>query len=211
MDPAALLYDAIVLAGGRSSRLGEGRNKALLRLEGTALLERVANAVVSARQIVVVAPADTVESAGLSGKVTQTLENPPFGGPVAGILAGLDSLEGEVAPVVAILACDLPWARPATQALLESAEMISLGAGNHADGVCAGDMEQRPQQLLGFYRTEFLQERARKVASGRDLSVKRFLAGARLITVNVPSQYVQDIDSPDDLDRYLRQIRSENE
>ncbi|MGO4494169.1 molybdenum cofactor guanylyltransferase, partial [Arthrobacter sp. 2YAF22_2] len=48
-------YDAVILAGGRSSRLG-GVPKAQLRVDGATLLERSLQAASGARRTVVVGP-----------------------------------------------------------------------------------------------------------------------------------------------------------
>ena len=93
-------YDAIVLAGGAGRRLG-GVDKAALEVGGRTLLDRVLAALVDARRVVVVGP-----SRSLPPGVIVTSEQPPGGGPVAGLAAGLDLVE---APLVAVLACDLPF------------------------------------------------------------------------------------------------------
>lgn len=212
-----LVYDAIVLAGGRSSRLGSGRNKALLPVGEATLLAQVVDAAREAQRLVVVAPPSTVEHAKLPSRVLQTLEDPPFGGPVAGILAGLAALdrasvvaEAPTTPITAILACDLPLARAAISELLTDPRLARLGEpglvecgpGEGADGICALTETGWPERLLGFYRTGFLRRRAVAVGSGRDLSVRRFLSGARLLTLRLPEHYADDIDTQADWERF---------
>ena len=80
--------DALVLAGGRSSRLGSVA-KAGLIYEAQTLLERTLDAVAAAGSIVVVGP-DVRTTA--ERPVLQAREDPPFGGPVAAIGAGMDAL-----------------------------------------------------------------------------------------------------------------------
>ena len=84
----AAVLDAVILAGGRASRLG-GASKPDVRVGGRRLLERVLAATVAAgvRRTVVVGPSGLVAPPVLSA-----LEDPPFGGPVAGIAAGLAAL-----------------------------------------------------------------------------------------------------------------------
>ncbi|GGF10823.1 molybdenum cofactor guanylyltransferase [Subtercola lobariae] len=88
--------DAIVLAGGRSSRLG-GVAKAGLVFEGRTLLQRTLDAVPDARRTIVVG--DTALRAQLGNaaparSITFVREDPPFAGPAAAVAAGLDALAG---------------------------------------------------------------------------------------------------------------------
>ncbi|MFE5775415.1 molybdenum cofactor guanylyltransferase [Brachybacterium sp. NPDC056505] len=110
----------IVLGGGEGRRLG-GVSKPDLLLGGRRLLDRVLDAGSGCAPLVVVAP-DSVE---VPSGVLRTLEDPPAGGPVAGIAAGLALLraheEGQSAGDlgngsadgprdVLVVACDLPGA-----------------------------------------------------------------------------------------------------
>ena len=86
-------FDGIVLGGGRSRRMGT--NKVLLEVDGRALLRTAVEALAGARKIALVAPPEVCAHAfpqGLPSNVVQTLEDPPDGGPVAGIQAGLAAL-----------------------------------------------------------------------------------------------------------------------
>lgn len=103
------MYDAIVLAGGGAARLG-GVDKPQLRVGGRTLLDRAVAAVSDAGRVVVVGPEQPV-----AGEVTFCREDPPGGGPVAAIAAGLPHT---TADVVVVLAADLPWIAPAVPALL---------------------------------------------------------------------------------------------
>ena len=80
---------AIVLAGGGGRRLG-GASKADLDIAGRRLLERVLtglDGVVDGLRVVVAPPSVRVPRG-----VLRTLEDPPHGGPLAGIGAGMDAL-----------------------------------------------------------------------------------------------------------------------
>ncbi|MFT4082535.1 MAG: NTP transferase domain-containing protein, partial [Nocardioides sp.] len=74
-------YAAIVLAGGRGSRLG-GVDKATLEIGGRSLLHRVLAACADAAEVVVVG--DPV--AGTEARFVR--EQPPYAGPAAALLAG---------------------------------------------------------------------------------------------------------------------------
>lgn len=91
---AAVAFDAVVLAGGTARRL-DGVSKPDVELHGRRLLDHALAATAGASRVVVVAP-DSVE---VPVGVLRTLEDPPYGGPVAGIAAGLMVL-GDAAPAV---------------------------------------------------------------------------------------------------------------
>ena len=99
-------WAAVVLAGGSGRRLG-GPGKPTLPVAGVPMLDRVLAAVAHAGVRVVVGPSGLALPAG----VDRTREEPPGGGPVAALAAGLAALDhpGRPAPeVVAVLAADLP-------------------------------------------------------------------------------------------------------
>jgi molybdopterin-guanine dinucleotide biosynthesis protein A len=111
-DTVEAVYDAIVLAGGTARRLG-GANKPQLEVGGTTLLDRAVAAVGGAERVVVVGPRQPVLR-----DVTWCREDPPGGGPVAAIAAGI---EHTTADLVLVLAADLPWIKAAVPVLLASA------------------------------------------------------------------------------------------
>ncbi|MCX5284487.1 NTP transferase domain-containing protein [Streptomyces sp. NBC_00198] len=96
----AVAYDAVVLAGGSARRLG-GADKPGVRVGGRALLDRVLAACVDAAVTVVVA-----EPRATARPVRWAREDPPGGGPVAALDAGL---RHTTAPYVVVLSADLPF------------------------------------------------------------------------------------------------------
>ncbi|WP_084130052.1 molybdenum cofactor guanylyltransferase [Demequina sp. NBRC 110055] len=147
MSAAGLAYDAIVLAGGRGSRLG-GVDKGAVEVGGAPLLDRAVDAASRARVTIVVGP-----SHGLPQDMLSTREEPPLSGPVAAIAAGLTALPGPASPWVLVLACDMPFAAEAVDDLVES----SVRVGPSGDGVWAVDEGGRTQPLLALYRRESLE------------------------------------------------------
>src|SRR5690606_12798035 len=128
-SPAVVRHDAVVLAGGTGRRLG-GALKPQVTVRGRRLLDHVLDATAGARRVVVVAP----QTVPVPDGVVRTLENPPHGGPVAGIAAGLHALGVEAAPLVLVLACDLPGAARAVPRLLAAAaHLADSHAAGHAD------------------------------------------------------------------------------
>ncbi|MFF0910767.1 DUF6457 domain-containing protein [Microbacterium enclense] len=181
---AAVSADAILLAGGRGSRLG-GAVKPLLAVRGTTLLAAAVAAVraVGVDRVVVAAP---LLDAGLA--VDWVREDPPFGGPVAGIVAALPRVG---AAEVWLLACDLADPGAAVTAL---AAVEILG-----DGVCLGDGESA-QWLIGRYRTDALRQAASLLPDrGRDASMRALLGRLEVAVVPVAAALTRDIDTWDDL------------
>jgi molybdopterin-guanine dinucleotide biosynthesis protein A len=120
-------FDAVVLAGGRASRLA-GADKAALEVAGTTLLGHALRAVAGARTVVVVGDErPTAES------VVWTRERPAYGGPVAAAYAGRDALEG--ADLLVVLAVDMP--------AVTSATVVRLLAATEGDGAVLVDGGRR--------------------------------------------------------------------
>ncbi|MGO9221044.1 MAG: molybdenum cofactor guanylyltransferase, partial [Streptosporangiaceae bacterium] len=116
-------FDAVVLAGGRATRLG-GADKPGLVVGQQTLLGSVVSAVVSAgaARVVVVGPRRPAAlrpgtggpgsgGPGTGGsRVRYAREDPPGCGPVAALGSGLAEVS---APSVVLAAADLPFLRPA--------------------------------------------------------------------------------------------------
>ena len=94
------MYDALVLAGGDARRLG-GVDKPALVVGDLTLLDRVLTACAGARRTVVVGPERPT-----CRPVTWCREDPPGGGPVPALRAGLEQV---TAARVVLLAADLPF------------------------------------------------------------------------------------------------------
>src|SRR5699024_9388059 len=119
-------FDALILTGGRGRRLG-GRDKAALPVAGTPMLQRALAACHGAGSVIV-AGGGTVPTVAARGPVPQDMhqvqEDPPDGGPVAGIVAGLELVSS---PWVLVLAVDQPDAGRAVPGLLAAAERAASG------------------------------------------------------------------------------------
>jgi molybdopterin-guanine dinucleotide biosynthesis protein A len=133
-------YDVIVLAGGAAKRLG-GADKPGIVVGGRALLDRVLGACEGAsRSIVVGGRRPTVRP------VRWAREEPPGGGPVAALDAGVRNV---AAGVVLVLSADLPFLRDDTvEQLLEALDTSGK------EGVLLIDADGRDQPLVAAYRTE---------------------------------------------------------
>jgi molybdopterin-guanine dinucleotide biosynthesis protein A len=176
-------FDAVVLAGGGSTRFG-GVDKAMLVLDGMSLLDRVLTATTAAESTVVVGP-----KRGVCRPVDWTSESPPGGGPVAGISAGL--AVGR-APVVVLLSCDLPWITT------DEVGQLVDGIGEH-DGFGLLDTGSREQWLAAAYRRTALVKALQRVGDPQNKSVRRLFLGLDLAW-SMPSRAGDDVDSWADLD-----------
>lgn len=204
-------FDAVILAGGRSTRLG-GVPKSRLTATGASLLDLTLKAAGGARRIVVVGP----ELGGLPPQVLRCREEPPFAGPAAAIAAGLAALAGEhplageppgeqavggPAARTLVLACDMPRVAAAVGALLAAADGPAEGPGGGRDGVMAVAPDGRTQPLAGLYRTAALQRAVSDAARRNTLeggSVFALLASLELRAVPVPPGSTDDVDTWDD-------------
>lgn len=176
---------AIVLAGGRASRL-DGVDKPQLVVGDARLLDHAVRAVSWCDPIVAVGPIAPVEA-----DVVWTREIPEFGGPAAAIAAGLALID---AAEVCIVAADTPRA-------VEAVALLRARPNREVDGVCLADATGRPQWLLGRYRTEALRAAIRMLPdSGRNASIRSLLEGLRLDVVPA-GDLVADVDTWDDLER----------
>jgi molybdopterin-guanine dinucleotide biosynthesis protein A len=199
-------FDAVILAGGKSSRLG-GVPKAQLTYDGGTLLQRALAAAHGAGRVVVVGPdPGTLPEGTLTAR-----EDPPFAGPAAAIEAGLLALEEHgrekhlrqgrspretPAPWILVMACDMPLAGAGVPVLLQE-----LAAHAELEGAMAVSSDGRKQPLLGIYRFSALRREVLAAAGQGGLanaSVFRLLARLELLAVPVPTGSTDDVDTWDD-------------
>ncbi|MFF3496340.1 DUF6457 domain-containing protein [Streptomyces sp. NPDC002795] len=168
-------YDAIVLAGGAARRLG-GADKPGVRVGGRALLDRVLQACAGARATVVVA-----EPRRTARPVVWAREEPPGGGPLAALEAGIRGLEAAPVPVaesILVLSADLPFLGDHTvRGLLgaldgtgdDALDGTSDGAlDDMLDGVLLADGDGRDQPLVAVYRYAALRRVLGELAAEHD-------------------------------------------
>ncbi len=127
---------AVILAGGTAARL-DGVDKAGIELAGRTFLEHAMAAVDAADEVVVVG--DEVPT---SRPVTFVREDPPRGGPVAGLVAGRRAL-ARTPEAVVVLAVDMPWVTAATVA-----RMVAATGGGDGAALVGPDGRRRLVLLL---------------------------------------------------------------
>jgi len=137
--PAAA--SGIVLAGGRSSRFGG--DKLAARIGDSTLLELAVAAVgaVSTEVIVVLAVGDERELPAASVPIGRAVDPEPFGGPLVGLLAGLEAARE---PVAIVVGGDMPTLAPDVLRLLIRALTAREGSRDAAVLVQRGDARPLP-------------------------------------------------------------------
>lgn len=174
-----MVFDAVILAGGRASRLG-GVSKAALVRGSETLLELALDATAGARRVVVVGDAAT------DVRYLLTRESPMFGGPVAALSAGLTALDGDASPYVLVLACDMPDVARAVAALLAIAPT--------GDGTIALDATGREQYLAAIYQRVSINRRLTGMTV-EGASMRELVRDLTLDRVTVPPGTTDDVDT----------------
>lgn len=179
----------IVLAGGQSSRM-RGQDKMTARFgTDTVLGTCLVNIAVAAPDcpIIVVGPQRDLP---IGLEVTRVREDPPGGGPVPGIRAGMDAVPDDL-DLVAVLAGDMPEAPKALDDLIHP--LVALAGIDVAVARTAGTV----QPLCAVYRRSAL---AGVLDADSSLRTARSLfAGLRARFVEVPERLSYDIDTAEDL------------
>lgn len=195
--------DAIILTGGRSSRL-DSVPKAEFIVDKSTLLERTLCAASGAHRIVVVG---YEPSRALPRGVMLVREEPPFSGPVAAIAAGIGVLERSTveagipsSDALLVLACDMPHVDHAVPQLLRA-----LADAPDADGTIAVDTEGHRQPLAAVYRKRALVAALSAVSDPTrqgdplaGLPMFRLLDHLMLVEFHVPPGATADVDTWDD-------------
>ena len=126
---------AIVLAGGRNSRMG-GRDKAFLRVDGETVIERTVRVLSRCCEELVIVTNDPKRYVSLTVRVVQ--DELKGLGPLGGLHAGLGAIRSDYAFVTA---CDMPFLRREPIEYL-LAHVREKGSSSEAVVPCwAGDIE----------------------------------------------------------------------
>lgn len=180
-------WTALVLAGGRGSRLGHV-DKAAVTIGGTSALDHLLKALPEPVPVVVAGPECPTRR-----PVTFRREWPLHGGPVAGIASGLEVVS---TPITALLGVDMPWAG----ALLE--HLIAEFASCEAAALVPVDRAGFRQPLCAVVRTEALRDALARLGDPRGRSLRELIS---LLDVHerrlseAETAWVDDIDTPQDL------------
>lgn len=187
-------YAAIIVAGGRGSRMG-GADKASLRVGGQRLVDRLHSYLPYGTPSVVVSP----HWLG----TPQVCESPLYGGPTAGIATGYhfltsgDSAQQSQHELVAVLAVDAPESPLAIQHLID-------GLGEHSVAVAATGNQIQP--LCAVWRVDALGRALLDLGRVHNRSARSLLRAADSVAVVQVGEEVRDYDTPQELRAYEQRI-----
>ncbi|HEY1135472.1 MAG TPA: NTP transferase domain-containing protein [Nocardioides sp.] len=187
---------AVVLAGGRGSRLG-GVDKAAVEVQGRTFLASALAACAGCAEVVVVGdppttPTSTPTLTLARAEVRFVREEPRLAGPGCALLTGVAALGG-TAPYVAVLAVDMPHLTAGTLDRL-------LGASGPGDGAVLVGADGRAQLALVLRRTA-LAAVTPDPATWPGLAVRRITEQLRLAQVPALGAEAEDVDTTADLER----------
>ncbi len=185
-------FCGVVLAGGTAVRMG-GVDKAGVELGGRTLLDLAIDAFLEADEIVVVSP----ESVRTARPVTFVCEEPRSGGPVAGLLAGVDALV-RAPRLIGVMAVDMPRVTPDTWRRLREA---STGH----DGAFLTDADGR-RQLAGVVDASRLDDVRPDPREQHGMPLHRLLAPLDLAEVETIGKEAIDVDTWADLRGLQREV-----
>ncbi len=197
---------AIVLAGGRSSRMGSP--KAALDWHGSTLLRRVtgilARAVAPGPVVVVSAPGQSLPE--LDAAVEVVADEQEGRGPLQGLAAGLAAI-GDRAPIAYVSSTDVPLLHPAfvrrvLGALDDGADVALPDVGGYRQPLSAAyrvAVRSTVEELIAadLMRPAFLFERARVCHLGES----ELLADATLARLDPELSSVSNLNEPADYER----------
>ena len=181
-------WTLVVLSGGRATRLG-GVEKSTLLLDGIPLLDHVIAPVPDDIPIVIVGPEIDPQR-----DVHFVIEEPRYGGPVAGLAAALDAVR---TPLLALLATDMPRAGALTTVMIEA-----LVADRYADASVAIDDSGRRQLMCGAFRMDALRRAIRDGGIPADRSMRSLYEQLNVCEVRLTreqSALLHNIDTDEEL------------
>ncbi|MDY5589548.1 MAG: NTP transferase domain-containing protein [Arcanobacterium sp.] len=191
------LAACITLAGGTGVRLG-GVSKPDYQVGGVRLLDVAYHAmqrVGFVGQLVVVAP----ETVAIPSRAWRALEDPPQGGPLAGVQAGVQELaEFPGSALVALSTCDAPLSPMLWKEQTAVCTKTVQGAVPFSE--VAVQLESSTERrthlhyLLGVYWLADL----RGLPYGRNRSVRSAFSALELAEVPDPESFCADVDTPAD-------------
>jgi molybdenum cofactor guanylyltransferase len=198
----------IVLAGGGSSRFGS--DKLLATFDGVPLLDRAVaalahHAVGCSEIVVVVAPGDDRQLPSAAVPVRRALDPATHGGPLVGLLAGLEVARE---PVVVVVGGDMPTLSPDVLAALLRALTAAEGSADAVVLVQRGVARPLPAAFRNGAATQV----ARRVIGDGERSLVALLRGlaARELAegewrgLDPEGATLRDIDRPEDLPKSSR-------
>jgi molybdopterin-guanine dinucleotide biosynthesis protein A len=189
---------AMILTGGASSRFGSDKSQVILG--SRSLIENLLTGLPPEIEIVIVGP----KIQDTSRSVQYAREDPPGGGPVAAIHAGLDLINSEF---VAIIATDMPFAHQIWEVLISNLPRSE-------DATIPLDSEGVRQTLCALYRADSLRRAFAEIGEvhGQSMrNVTRLLSVKELQVEPALQRTLHDIDTPADLEQAITLSMDESE
>jgi molybdopterin-guanine dinucleotide biosynthesis protein A len=188
---------AVVLCGGAARRFGA--DKVSADLGGRTVLDTLLDSLPEHWPVVCVG-----EERPTTRPVTWTVEEPPGGGPLAGLAAALPDIRTDV---TVLLGGDMPLAGPTAVHLVEvlsSPTLTPTEPVHPIDAVAAHDQTGQVQPLLVAARTTALRGAVPVPAHG--IPLMRLLDRLRVASIEPDPGGDVDIDTPEDLVRARRRL-----
>lgn len=194
----------IVLCGGRSSRMG--RPKAWLPFGDEVLLQRVVRTLLDVVEPVVVVAAPGQDLPVLPAGVAVARDEREYLGPLNGLAAGLEELEG-LADIAYLSSCDVPFLRPGfVRRVVER-----LGDAD----VCLPEVGGYKHPLAGAYRATVLPAVRALLAANQlrpvyltEVRPTRILREVELLDVDPNLDSLRNLNTPEEyaaaLEEYAR-------
>ena len=193
MNRAGLPVSLIILAGGKSARMGA--DKAGLPVPGGTLIGHVLSQVKDLfdEVLISVSRGQAVDTPGC-----RTVEDAaPGQGPIAGILAGLKAAKNDLC---AVLACDIPD--------VDAGFLRGLvGKARDFDIVVPVSSEGHFEPLFAVYRRSVIPE-IEALVQARDFSILTLFKRCQTRKVVLKdSGWLRNLNTPEDYENYLRELR----
>jgi molybdenum cofactor guanylyltransferase len=193
----------IVLAGGRSTRMGSP--KALLPFGGETMLQRVVRLLGSVVSPIVVVAAPGQSLPALNGDVIVTRDEHEGRGPLEALRAGLKALPVTVASAY-VTSCDVPLLVPAF-----AQRMIELLGDSE---IAVMEIDGFPHPLSAVYRRDTLPHVEALLAQGRlrpvflfDAVKTRRVRPEEMTVVDPQLDTLRNLNTREDYERTLRSVR----
>ena len=187
-------YGAIILAGGRSSRMG--KDKASLKISGISMIERLLLELspIVAQVVVIRAPGQTIPNIPkeLKDRTLVGWDSVKDRGPLQGIVDALPLLNSEIDKVF-LLTCDLPYI---TTNWFQTLKDVMT---DEFDLVCTEENEII-NPLLAIYRRPVLEPASKLISEGKRRPISLW-QGWRMARLSAPKEtpwICRDVNTPEE-------------
>jgi molybdopterin-guanine dinucleotide biosynthesis protein A len=181
----------VLLTGGTSRRFGSDKSQA--QINGRSIFDFIVGSIPDSIPLIIVGPDPKTST---DRDFTVVSENPPSGGPVAGLMAGLAQAKFDL---LILLATDMPFALSYVLSLMDLLE-------KEDDAILFQDSKGFLQPLAGIYRRSALVKRFTELGDPTGESMRRFISTLKIqavtMTQEVETAFI-DIDTPADYERAI--------